>query len=52
MLRYTAGGAMTPESTTIAEQTAPVVIPVADANEVLVATSAEETEGFHIIRAI
>jgi hypothetical protein len=45
-------GAMTPESTTIAEQTAPVVIPVADANEVLVATSAEETEGFHIVRAI
>ncbi len=44
-------GAMTPESARVTEPTAPA-IPIEAANEVQVVTSAEEIEGFHIVRAI
>jgi hypothetical protein len=44
-------GAMTPESVPAADATAPV-IPAEGAAEAQVVTSAEETEGFHIVRAI
>lgn len=44
-------GAMTPESKPIAEITAPIV-PVESLTEPQVITTAEEIEGFHIVRAI
>ncbi len=44
-------GAMTPETTPVADAGAPV-IPVASLSDPLVVTSAEELEGFHTIRAI
>jgi predicted type IV restriction endonuclease len=44
-------GAMTPESLPVVEAAAPVV-PVQGASEPVVATSSEELEGFHTVRAI
>lgn len=44
-------GAMTPESTPMAESASPIM-PVAATTEPLVVTSAEELEGFHTVRAI
>lgn len=45
-------GAMTPDVITIAEQAAPI-IPVAEgAEEPQIVTSAEELEGFHLVRAV
>jgi len=44
-------GAMSPESTTVTE-IIPAAIPVAATSESLVATSDEEVEGFHTVRAI
>ena len=44
-------GAMTPESKPIAEATAPIV-PIESSTEPQVITTAEEIEGFHIVRAI
>ncbi len=44
-------GAMTPESTSVAEPSAPVITPESS-NEPQVATSDEEVEGYHAVRAI
>lgn len=44
-------GAMTPESKPIAEATVPI-IPIESSTEPQVITTAEEIEGFHIVRAI
>jgi hypothetical protein len=44
-------GAMTPESFSTSDQSAPV-IPVEGVNEPQIVTTAEEVEGFHIIRSI
>jgi len=44
-------GAMTPEPTTLAEPAIPVIA-VANTSEPQVATSAEELEGFHMVRSI
>lgn len=45
-------GAMTPESVTVMEPAPPVLVPAVAADAPIAATSAEETEGFHAIRAI
>lgn len=44
-------GAMTPETTPVAEATAPI-IPIESSAEPQVTTTLEELEGFHIVRAI
>ena len=44
-------GAMTPEASPVAENTAPI-IPIESSAEPLVVTTSEELEGLHIIRAI
>lgn len=45
-------GAMTPDVAAIIEQTAPIIPVVENTDEPQIVTSAEELEGFHLVRAI